>query len=63
MARKRARTIRGVAKKNIKKLSNRELLLVGVALYWGEGYKRVIIRNGKETTSHPVHLQTRMQIW
>ena len=38
--------------KTIKEISNDNLLLIGVSLYWAEGYKRLKIRNGKEITSH-----------
>lgn len=37
-------------------LSGKELLLVGVALYWGEGYKRPKYRNGRELYNHPIQL-------
>jgi len=37
-------------------LSRRELLLVGGALYWAEGYKRLYYRRGREITSHKVSL-------
>ena len=39
-ARQKAKTIQENAMKEIGKLSKRELLLVGSALYWGEGYKK-----------------------
>lgn len=44
------------AKKRISKLSSSELLLVGAALYWGEGYKRKKIVRGRERTEHPISL-------
>ena len=33
-----------------------ELLLIGTALYWAEGYKRSRIKQGRELTSHAVSL-------
>ncbi|OGE80545.1 MAG: hypothetical protein A2826_01950 [Candidatus Doudnabacteria bacterium RIFCSPHIGHO2_01_FULL_43_23] len=44
------------ASREIKQLSKDNLLILGVALYWAEGYKRAVVRNGKEVTSHPVSL-------
>ena len=40
--------------KRINNLSKHDLLLVGLSLYWGEGYKRLAKRNGKEITSHVI---------
>ena len=56
LAIKRTRKIKKEAKNEISKITSRELRLVGAALYWGEGYKRPIIRNGKERTHHVVSL-------
>ncbi|KKP32620.1 MAG: hypothetical protein A2360_02580 [Candidatus Staskawiczbacteria bacterium RIFOXYB1_FULL_32_11] len=39
-AKKRAEEIQEDASKDIGKLSKRDLFLIGVALYWGEGYKK-----------------------
>ena len=44
------------AAKEIGSLSEREIFLIGVALYWAEGYKRVMKRNGRELTCHAVSL-------
>ena len=33
-----------------------DLLLIGAALYWAEGYKRLKVKNGQELTNHPVSL-------
>ncbi len=44
------------ASKEINNLTKKELLILGTALYWAEGYKRVIIRKGQERTCHPVSL-------
>lgn len=38
----------------IKNLSKRELLLMGAALYWAEGYKRPRVINNIERTSHQI---------
>lgn len=54
LAQKRAREIRARAQKTIRPLSQERLLLIGVALYWAEGYKRPAVRNGKERTWHPI---------
>ncbi|MFH1769899.1 MAG: helix-turn-helix domain-containing protein [Parcubacteria group bacterium] len=54
LAEQRARSIQNEAKKNIKPLLSKDLMLIGIALYWAEGYKRPIIRNGRARTHHPV---------
>jgi len=53
-ARQNAARIRKYAKEEIRKLSKIELLLIGTALYWAEGYKRPIFKNGKERTYHKI---------
>lgn len=40
IARERACKIRELAAKDIARLSNKELFLIGVALYWAEGHKK-----------------------
>lgn len=55
-ARKNATNIRWESSKDIQKISKRELLILGVSLYWGEGYKRPIIKDGVARTYHPVSL-------
>ena len=52
----RARETRQNAASAIKDLSKNELLVLGIALYWAEGYKRPIVRNGREATYHVVSL-------
>ncbi|MCL4391864.1 helix-turn-helix domain-containing protein [Patescibacteria group bacterium] len=47
---------RSRAQKMIGNISRRELLLIGTALYWAEGYKRTKVKNGRELTHHPVSL-------
>ena len=52
----KAKNTRNKASKKIGKLSKKELLILGAGLYWGEGYKRPIIKNGKARSYHPVSL-------
>ena len=47
---------RSLGRKDVGTLSLRDLYFLGLALYWGEGYKRPIIKNGKPRTYHPVSL-------
>lgn len=54
LAQKRARETQREAADEVKKFSNYELLLVGAALYWGEGYKKAVVKNGKERTHHMI---------
>lgn len=53
---KRRDKIRKAARAQIGDISSGDLLLIGAVLYWAEGYKRPIIRNGREVTSHPIGL-------
>lgn len=53
-AEKRAEIARERACSEIDNISKRDLLVIGVALYWAEGYKRPIVRGGKTRTYHPV---------
>lgn len=52
----RMRQARSVGKKEIRPLTLQELKLIGIALYWAEGYKRPVIYKGRERTYHPVAL-------
>ncbi|OJI06402.1 hypothetical protein BK004_03595 [bacterium CG10_46_32] len=54
LAQKRASEIRTTAQKEIKKISKQELLLIGAALYWGEGHKKLITKGGRERTYHSI---------
>jgi len=56
LAIKRALGIRKEATGEITSFSNDDLLFLGSALYWAEGYKRPVIRNGKEVTHHVVSI-------
>ena len=56
IAQNRALEIRRKAAQEIFSFSDRDLFILGVALYWAEGYKRPVVRNGKQVTSHAVSL-------
>src|SRR3989338_2491547 len=56
IAQKNASRIRIEAKKEILNLTKRDIFMVGLSLYWAEGYKRPKIINGKVKTYHPVTL-------
>lgn len=56
LAIQRARDIQALSSKEVGKLSKRELFILGIGLYWAEGYKRAIVKNGKAKTYHPVSL-------
>jgi len=56
IAQNRTKAIRSQSRKEIKRLSRNDLLLIGAALYWAEGYKRLKIRDGREITSHMIAL-------
>jgi hypothetical protein len=56
IARQRAHEIRVDSAKSINKLSRNDLLLIGTALYWAEGYKRLKMVQGREITSHMIAL-------
>ncbi|MEK7652051.1 MAG: hypothetical protein AAB351_02505 [Patescibacteria group bacterium] len=56
LARQRAKETRSVSKLDVGTLSKRELFILGVGLYWAEGYKRQIYKDGKAKTYHPVSL-------
>lgn len=50
----RMRTIRAEARNEITHVSLYELKLIGVALYWAEGYKKTKMVKGREVSNHPV---------
>ena len=52
----RAKNIRKQAIAEMADLSKKDLLILGSALYWAEGYKKLKTRNGKEVTHHGVSL-------
>ena len=55
-AHKRAKKIQKESTDSTSFLSNRDLLIMGAALYWGEGYKRLKMVGGKYRTHHPISL-------
>jgi len=56
LALQRKLKIQKTAERGIRHINQQELKLIGIALYWAEGYKRAIKRNGREVTHHPVAL-------
>ncbi len=56
LALKRAKETKLKSAAEISKILPANLLLIGLALYWAEGYKRPIIKNGREVTYHSVSL-------
>ena len=56
LAIQRMRDTRTKAMKEIMRIDLEELKIIGVVLYWAEGYKRAITRNGRELTHHGVAL-------
>jgi len=56
LAIERMKKTRAESSREIKKLSQHDLKLLGIALYWAEGYKRVQVINGRARTHHPVAL-------
>ena len=56
LAIKRASDIRKQAGEELVMLVKNDLLILGSALYWAEGYKRPIIRNNREVTHHVVSM-------
>lgn len=57
-ARERARIIRHNAAKDLEStfITKDLLLIVGVCLYWGEGYKRTKYKDGRALVNHPIQL-------
>lgn len=56
LAKERAVSIRKSAEAELDSISKRDLFIIGISLYWAEGYKRPVVRNGKEVTHHVVSL-------
>src|SRR3989344_8168479 len=50
----RSREIRLKAAARIERVLDKDLLLIGAVLYWAEGYKRPLVRNGRQLTSHAI---------
>jgi hypothetical protein len=56
LAKERATETQKKAGEEIARLSKENLLFIGTALYWAEGYKRPMMRYGRILTSHQVSL-------
>lgn len=56
LAEARSKEMHGAGRRLIKNISKRDLLIIGVTLYWAEGYKRPVVIRGKTKTSHRVSL-------
>lgn len=56
LAVRRRDEIRKLAASEIKNISKENLFFIGLALYWAEGYKQPIKKNGREVTYHPISL-------
>ena len=56
LAKGRAVRLQNDFSKRIGNLSRRDVLLIGLALYWAEGHKRLIVKDGKKRTYHPIAL-------
>ena len=53
-AQQRARAAQLEGMSRVHQFQGHELLLLGAALYWAEGYKRLMIRDGKERMGHVI---------
>ncbi|MDO8466740.1 MAG: helix-turn-helix domain-containing protein [bacterium] len=56
LALQRKEEIQKLAHGEIANISIQNLFFIGLALYWAEGYKRPIVRGGREVTYHPISL-------
>lgn len=56
IARKNVKNIKNTAARDIKNISDRELIILAAALYWAEGYKRPRKNHGREIVSHDISL-------
>lgn len=54
LAKIRANDIQNNGRKEISDLSDNDLRIIGVVLYWAEGYKKLKIINGKERMAHSI---------
>ena len=54
LAKEKAKNIRLKFSKKIKRISKKDLIIIGTALYWAEGYKRLKKVNGREITAHMI---------
>lgn len=53
-AERRAREAQAQGRSRISDFSEHDLLMLGAALYWAEGYKRLSVRDGKQRMSHVI---------
>lgn len=56
LAEARSKEMHNEGRNLIKNINKRDLLIIGTALYWAEGYKRPVVVRGKARTSHRVSL-------
>ncbi|MBI4134876.1 MAG: hypothetical protein HY471_02095 [Candidatus Sungbacteria bacterium] len=56
LAIQRMREGRVQGESEIGSLGIENIKLIGIALYWAEGYKRALVKNGRTLTHHPVSL-------
>ena len=56
LAQARSKAMHDEGRKLVKSISKRDLLIIGTALYWAEGYKRPVVIKGRVRTSHRVSL-------
>jgi len=56
LAETRSREMQNRGTELIKNIDKRDLLIIGTALYWAEGYKRPVVIGGRTRTSHRVSL-------
>lgn len=54
LARQRAQRIRASAARRISNAPEDAISLIGALLYWAEGYKRPMMRSGREVTAHSI---------
>jgi hypothetical protein len=56
IAQKNADNIKNNAARDVKNISDRELMILAAALYWAEGYKRPRERRGRKDICHEISL-------
>lgn len=57
LSRQRANTNQFIGRGRVNHINHQGLLLIGAALYWGEGYKKAKVNKyGKKLTNHPISL-------
>ncbi len=56
LAKERSQRIKKETQAKIGKITQSDLLLLGAALYWAEGYKKLKIIRGREVTAHAISL-------